>query len=359
MMKFDSLKINASSSFVVSVSNDLTKIVFSKRFSNQIAIYDVNTSTWLNTFVNKYQVIEAHWVKYGVIFLRATCSEYVLWDYNKEIEIARFVNAAIKNCRFSKKRDFMIAEEPWHEKINVYDTKTLDLVNSIKIPCTYLNAVWFQVQNWVQTLADDKLIFMNSFEVYVYNLQGKVLYHENDKDSEMLECTISNQFLIKKKITGDIVFTNMDDGKSFVHSDKRYRYQTFITMPSESILVIADSLELMRFCDLSNECKVLGRISDNLKSSIRVLKASSDDKKILYNEDLQFNAFSIMDIWSPVGRALQKYMLSILKSRNISLDTNKLLFNAIASSLSIGNRLYKNKIYQWLRCARKVIVESH
>ena len=241
-------------------------------------------------------------------------------------------------------------------QINIYNTKTLDLINEIKSSCF----CWVKGEGSVETLVDDRFIVKSSSEVYVYDLQGKVLYHDDVCVSEIQSCTIYNQFFIKKTAKGDIIFTNMDDGKSFVHSDKRkrYLYQTTIAMPSESILVIADGSESIRFLDLSNECRVLGKISDNSKSG-RVLKASSDDKKILYKDNLRFDALFIMDIWSPVGRALQKYMLPILNSRNISLDTRKVIFNAIASSLSIGNQLYKNKIDQWLKCARKVIVENH
>ena len=355
MIKFDSLKIDASGSFDVSVSNDLTKIVFFKYSAdNQIVIYDASTSTWLNIFVNKYQVLDAHWVREGVIFLKTTREDYILWNYNKEIEIAH-LNAILYDFFFSEKEDYMIAQEPSCEhsrgKINVYNMKNFDLINSIEYPhyC------------WVEELMDDKLIFMGACHIYVYNLQGKVLYHEYNDEYGIESYTIYNQFFIKKTTKDDIIFTNMDDGKSFVHQDERYRCQTMITMPSESILVITDELESIRFLDLSNECKVLGRISDNSKMSIKVLTASSDDKKILYKEEncWQGNALYIIDIWSPVSRALQKYMLPILNSRHISLDTNKLLFNAIASSLSIGNRLYKNKIDQWLRCARKAIVENH
>ena len=359
MMKFDSLKIDAPRSFDATVSNDLTKIVFFKRYSNQIAIFDANTSTWINTFVNKCrQVIGAYWVKEGVIFIEATCSEHFLWNYDGEIEIAHFIYAGLKNPRFPKKGDCMIAEDPWRNKINIYDTKTLSLIDSIESPCYC----------WVQELVDNKLIVMSAFGVHVYNLQGKILYHDDVCVSEIQSCTIYNQFFVKKTAKGDIIFTNMDDGKSFVHSDKRYCHQTLITMPSESILVIADKsvtitdrMESVRFCKFSNECTVIGKIPCDLCDSKRAtfLMASSDDKKFLYREETQFNVCFIIDIWSPVSRALQKYMLPILNSRNISLDTRKVIFNAIASSLSIGNRLYKNKIDEWLRCARKVIVENH
>ena len=125
MIKFDLLKINTFCLFTVSVSNDLTKILFFKRRSNQIVIYDVNTSTWLNTFVHKHQVIDAHWVREGVIFLKARFCQHILWDYDKEIEITNFIDATINGCRFSKKSDFMIAQSHWLAKSTFTTQKLL------------------------------------------------------------------------------------------------------------------------------------------------------------------------------------------------------------------------------------------